>query len=103
MPSLGECQQKIDVYTNAGEWLRITVEKLDQLSENLGKIKNIVESDYRINGNSPEIFDRICALKARVDDVKRWNREEILMHIDNERRIGASEYEDEQNRLNEEE
>ena len=103
MPSLGECQNKIDVYTNAGDWLRRTIKNLEQLSENLERMKAIVESDYQVNGNPPEIAERIRNLKDRVDDIKRWNRDEILMHIDKERRIGRQEYDTEQRRLDEEE
>lgn len=103
MPSLGDCQNKIDVYTNAGDWLRRTLNYLEQLSDNLSRMNSIVESDYRINGDSPEVCARIKALKARVDDIKRWNRDEILMHIDNERRIGRQEYEFEEQRLEQEE
>ena len=103
MPSLDECQNRIDVYSNAGEWLRITLRNLEELSDNLNRMKSIIESDCRINGNPPEIATRISNLKAKVDDIRRWNRDEILMHIDNERRIGVQYYEAEQSRLEQEE
>jgi hypothetical protein len=102
MPSLDECQNRIDVYTNAGDWLRNTIRNLGDLSDNLERMKNIVESDCKINGNPPEIVNRIQDLKARVDDIRRWNKDEILMHIDNERSIGVQYYDAEQARLEQE-
>lgn len=99
MPSLGESQNRIDIYTNAGDWLRKSIAALKQLSENLDRARNIVESNYSINGNAPAVAERIKDLKAHVDDIERWNRDEILMHIDNEKRVAQQNYEAEQARI----
>lgn len=103
MPSLDECQDKINKYSTASDWLRTTIKDLEQLSDNLARMKNIVESNYSVNGDSPEIATRIQNLKNRVNDLKNWNRDEILMHIENELEIGRQEYDDEETRIEEEE
>lgn len=102
MPSLDECQNKIDVYTNAKEWLTRMINNLKEAKEYLEKSRNSIQGSFRVNGEEAKLVERIKNLEWRMSEMIRWNSTEIMSHMQNEINNGRIEYNNEQMRLDEE-
>ncbi len=103
MPSLDECQNKIDIYTNAKEWLQRMINNLNDAKNDLERARNSVQGSFKINNDPTKLVERMKNLEWNISETSRWNSTEIMAHMQNELNNGRIEYSNEQLRLEEEE